>query len=154
LLKEGATGGCVRAWVREGDGGLYRLVRLRIHVHAHEQMRARVFVTSERCLRFVFAGLCTSRVGAAEPVRTEAAPLEGSRSMTCERPTGTLSTNLIAPVLPCWARSCVCVRACGSLTGASYIHLSVRPPSCVCLCMRACLLACVLACCVRAEGRM
>jgi hypothetical protein len=35
-----------------------------------------VFVTSERCLRFVFAGLCASRVGAAEPMRTDVASLD------------------------------------------------------------------------------
>jgi hypothetical protein len=38
----------------------------------------RVFVTSERCLRFVFAGLCASRVGAAEPMRTDVASLDGT----------------------------------------------------------------------------
>ena len=41
-------------------------------------MRAHVFVTSERCLRSVLAGLCASRVGAAEPMRTDVAPLDGT----------------------------------------------------------------------------
>ena len=41
-------------------------------------MGACVFVTSERCLRSVLAGLCASRVGAAEPVRTDVAPLDGT----------------------------------------------------------------------------
>ena len=38
---------------------------------------APVFVMSER-LSFMFAGLCASRVGAAEPVRAKAAPLDGT----------------------------------------------------------------------------
>ena len=38
----------------------------------------REFVMSERCLRFVLAGLCASRVGAAEPMRTDVAPLDGT----------------------------------------------------------------------------
>ena len=37
-----------------------------------------MFVTSERCLRFVFAGLCASRVGAAEPMHTDVASLDGT----------------------------------------------------------------------------
>ncbi len=41
-------------------------------------MRACVFVISERCFRFVFAGLCASRVGAAEPRRTDVTPLDGT----------------------------------------------------------------------------
>ena len=41
-------------------------------------MRAFVFVMSERCFRFVFAGLCASRVAAAEPMRTDVAPLDGT----------------------------------------------------------------------------
>ena len=39
-------------------------------------MRACVFVISERCFSFVFAGLCASRVGAAEPMRTDVASLD------------------------------------------------------------------------------
>ena len=41
-------------------------------------MRACVFVISERCFRFVFAGLCASRVAAAEPRRTDVTPLDGT----------------------------------------------------------------------------
>ena len=37
-----------------------------------------VFVMSERCLRFVFAGLCATRVAAAEPMRTDVAPIDGT----------------------------------------------------------------------------
>jgi hypothetical protein len=54
-----------------------RHVGLRFQVHVYERMRAHVFVTSERCLRFVLAGLCASRVGAAEPRHTDVTPLDG-----------------------------------------------------------------------------
>jgi hypothetical protein len=55
-------------------------------------MRAHVFVTSERCLRFVFAGLCASRVGTAEPMRTDVAPLDGT---VCTMGQGRRSASLV-----------------------------------------------------------
>jgi hypothetical protein len=60
------------------DGQGLRHVGLRFQVRVYERMRAHEFVTSQRCLRFVLAGLCASRVGAAEPVRTDFAPLYGT----------------------------------------------------------------------------
>jgi hypothetical protein len=53
-------------------------VGLCFQVHAYAQMRAFELITSDRCLRFVFAGLCASRVGAAEPMRTDVASLDGT----------------------------------------------------------------------------
>jgi hypothetical protein len=41
-------------------------------------MRAFELITSERCFRFVFTGYCASRVGAADPMRTDVAPLDGT----------------------------------------------------------------------------
>jgi hypothetical protein len=59
-----------------------RHVRLRFQVHVYAQICAFEFVTSERCFRFVFAGLCASGVGAAEPTRTDVASLDGGTAFT------------------------------------------------------------------------
>ena len=60
-----------------GLGGQgFRHVRLRIQGHAHEWMSARMFVMSEKTLRSLFAGLCASRVGAAQPKHTDVASLD------------------------------------------------------------------------------
>jgi hypothetical protein len=67
----------------EGNGSWgVRHVGLCFQVHAYAQMRAFGIITSERCLRFVFAGLCASRVGAADPMRTDVAPLDGTTFTT------------------------------------------------------------------------
>jgi hypothetical protein len=67
-----------RGWgMGRGLGGQgFRHVRLRIQGHAHEWMSARMFVMSEKTLRSLFAGLCASRVGAAQPKHTDVASLD------------------------------------------------------------------------------
>ena len=45
-----------------------------------------------RCFRFVFAGLCASRVGATDPMRTDVAPLDGT---ACTMGQGWRSASLV-----------------------------------------------------------
>ena len=76
-LPGGGPAGSAGVGVEEAEGQGLWLLRLRFQVHAYEQMRACVCHV-RKTLRFMFAGLCASRVGAAEPVRTDVAPLDGT----------------------------------------------------------------------------